>query len=139
MIQISQKVSISDIEVEVTAIRSGGPGGQHVNKVATAICLKFNIQASSLPDFYKHRLLIKKERRITKEGVIIIKSQAFRTQHQNKAAAFEKLVALIKSVTYIPKSRKPTKPSRAAKTKRLESKKHKGTQKKLRQKKGLFD
>jgi ribosome-associated protein len=139
MIQISQKVAIFDNEVEVTAIRSGGPGGQHVNKVATAIWLRFDIQASSLPDFYKHRLLKKKDRRITKEGVIIIKSQTYRTQHQNKVSAFENLVILIKSVTYIPKNRKPTKPSRAAKLKRLESKKQKGTQKKLRQKKGLFD
>ncbi|MBT4287508.1 MAG: aminoacyl-tRNA hydrolase [Deltaproteobacteria bacterium] len=139
MIQISQKVAIFDNEVEVTAIRSGGPGGQHVNKVATAIWLRFDIQASSLPDFYKHRLLKKKDRRITKEGVIIIKSQTYRTQHQNKVSAFENLVILIKSVTYIPKIRKPTKPSRAAKLKRLESKKQKGTQKKLRQKKGLFD
>jgi ribosome-associated protein len=139
VIQISQKVSIAEGEVEVSAIRSGGPGGQHVNKVSTAISLRFNIQTSSLPDFYKHRLLLKKDRRITKEGIITIKSQTFRTQHQNKTAAFEKLVMLIKSVTYIPKRRKPTKPSVAAKVKRLENKKQKGSQKKLRQKKNIFD
>ncbi len=122
MLAISNRTAIPLSEIELAAVRSQGAGGQNVNKVATAIHLRFNIHTSSLPPYYKERLLKLRDSRITKAGVIVIKSQQHRTQDQNKQAALQRLQALVKSVTQVPKKRKPTKPSRSANRKRLERK-----------------
>ena len=122
MLAIANRTAIPLAEIELTAVRSQGAGGQNVNKVATAIHLRFNIHASSLPTFYKERLLKLRDNRITKDGVIVIKSQQHRTQEQNKQAALQRLQSLLRSVTITPKKRKPTKPSRSANRKRLDRK-----------------
>jgi ribosome-associated protein len=122
MLQITKRTAIPLSEIELSAVRSQGAGGQNVNKVATAIHLRFDIPASSLSPLYKERLLNLGDSRITKDGIVIIKAQQHRTQEQNKADALDRLKALIKSVTVIPKKRKPTKPSKSAKKKRLDSK-----------------
>lgn len=122
MLQITKRTAIPLSEIELSAVRSQGAGGQNVNKVATAIHLRFDIHASSLSPLYKERLLNLGDSRITKDGVVIIKAQQHRTQEQNKADALDRLKALVKSVTVTPKKRKPTKPSKSAKKKRLDSK-----------------
>ena len=126
MLHITQRTAIPLSEIEISAVRSQGAGGQNVNKVATAIHLRFDINASSLSPLYKERLLNLNDSRITKDGIIVIKAQQHRTQEQNREDALNRLKDLIKSVTVTPKKRKPTKPSRSAKKKRLDRKTKRG-------------
>jgi ribosome-associated protein len=131
-IQISQRVTIPEREIEWQFIRSSGAGGQNVNKVSTAAQLIFDINASSLPDMYKERLLALRDHRITQSGKIIIKCQETRSQLTNRELALEQFVALVRSVSAPRKKRIPTKPSKAAQQRRVDAKKKRASIKAMR-------
>ena len=134
MLNISNNVSLDENEVTFEAIRAQGSGGQKVNKTSVAMHLRFDIEASSLPDFYKQKLLTRKDKRITKDGIIVIKSQQHRSQEQNKDEAMRRLVELIKSVNVTQKKRIATKPTKGSVNRRLQSKKKHASNKNLRKK-----
>ena len=133
-LKISNLVSISVRDIEFQAIRAQGPGGQNVNKVSSAIHLRFDVPASDLPDIYKEKLLSLKDSRITKDGVVVIKAQTFRSQEKNREDGLNRLAALIRGAVKKQRKRRPSKPSRAAKKKRMDSKTRHGKLKALRRK-----
>ncbi len=132
MLVITPTLSLPDNEIQLEAIRAQGAGGQNVNKVSSAVHLRFDIRASSLPDIYKERLLALKDSRVTDDGVIVLKGQQFRTQLKNRDDALSRLAELIRSVTVEKKPRRATKPSKSSQQKRVDSKKKQGQTKALR-------
>jgi ribosome-associated protein len=120
---VDGRVTIPETELEFAAIRSQGAGGQNVNKVASAVQLRFDAaHSSALPPGCRERLLALRDHRISADGVVVIKAQEFRSQEQNKAAALERLAELVRRALFVPKARRPTKPTRASQTRRLDSK-----------------
>ena len=132
MLQITRNLSIADEEIDISAIRAQGAGGQNVNKVASAIHLRFDIRASSLPPLLKERLLALRDQRLSSDGVIVIKAQQYRSQEQNRADARQRLAQLIASVALTPKVRLPTRATRSSHSRRLDSKNRHAAVKALR-------
>jgi len=132
MLEVSADISIPDEEIDLSAIRAQGAGGQNVNKVSSAIHLRFDIHASSLPEVCKQRLLAMRDQRISGDGVIVIKAQQYRTQEKNREDALKRLKELIKRATLVKKSRRPTRPSKRAKQKRMDNKTRRGQVKSMR-------
>lgn len=132
MIEVTPEISINESDIQLDFIRSSGPGGQNVNKVASGVQLRYNLAASTLPDEIKYRLSRIAHNRITEDGVLIIEAKRYRTQEQNREDAVARLVALIAKATEKPKPRKKTKPSAASQAKRIEEKKRRGAIKRSR-------
>ena len=132
IMQISKDIYIKDSEVEFQPVRGSGPGGQKINKTSSAVQLFFDISSSSLPENYKEKLLSLNDRRITGEGVVVIKSGRYRSQQKNKQDAMNRLIRLIISAAYEPQARKPTRPSRSARTRRLAQKARQSRVKEMR-------
>ena len=133
MLIITPELAIDESELEEKFVRASGPGGQNVNKVATAVQLRFDVRRSSLPDVIRERLLRLAANRVSAQGILIIDAHRFRTQEQNRHEARQRLAALIRKATDIPKPRRPTKPTLVAKRRRIEGKRNRGQLKRLRQ------
>lgn len=131
-LSITEAISLPLDEIELSAIRAQGPGGQNVNKVSSAIHLRFNIPASSLPASFKERLLGLNDQRISKDGVLVIKAQRARSQEKNKAEALQRLLEFLQAANFVPTLRKATRPTRSSQRKRVESKVKRGLDKALR-------
>lgn len=134
VLKISENVTIPDQELEFSAIRASGPGGQHVNKVSSAVHLRFDSQRSSLPEFHKARILARSDQRISREGIITIKSQNYRSQEKNRMEALERLRAIIVAAIATAAARRPTRPGKNARKKRVDNKTRRGDLKRLRTK-----